>query len=124
MKISDEAVEAACEVLSTGPDWCSDDEYCDRVRRAIQSALHVDGYPKLLAEALAVMRETGWPNAIDHATSVGWVIELAAYETYEDLCLRVYADGGVVSGTGGLMGGGLSHQLRKRLVACQDRRRL
>jgi len=96
MKISDEAVEAACRTYDSG---CK-----TPMRSAIQAALTVDGYPKLLAEALAVMRETGWSNAVDHATSADGVIELAAYETYNELCRRVYADGGIISGHGGLMG--------------------
>lgn len=81
MKISDEAVEAARKKYLDG--------YTMRV--AIQAALTIDGYPKLLAEALAVMRETGWPNAIDHATSDDGVIEAAAYETYVALKTKMGA---------------------------------
>lgn len=96
MKISDEAVLAACRLYHG--------DVCVSMREAILAALTTDGYPKLLAEALAIMRETGWSNAVDHATSADGVIELAAYETYNELCRRVYADGGIISGHGGLMG--------------------
>lgn len=111
MKISDDAVDTACRALvgvgwdlngSSRDPWCMWDR--ERVRSAIRAALTVDGYPKLLSEALAVMNETGWPNAVDHPTSADGIIELAAYETYNELCRRVYHDGGIISSSGGLIG--------------------
>lgn len=88
MKISDEAVEAACREMTRPNIWGDSDSYALRMRRSIYAALNHDGYPKLLAEALSVMRETGWPNAIDHATSVDGIIELAAHEVYSEFIKR------------------------------------
>lgn len=103
MKISDDAVDTACRAL-VGVGW---DLRCmwerERVRSAIRAALTVDGYPKLLSETLAVMRATGL------ASDAGFLVvecgtELAATETYNELCRRVYHDGGIISGSGGLIG--------------------